>query len=104
MDAISVHTLKNKLDAGESFTLIDVREPDEYAICNLKGQLIPLADLADRLGVLNTQAEYVVHCKMGGRSAHAVQLMQSAGFTNVKNLTGGIMAWIEAIDPSLKRY
>ena len=101
---ISVERLKEKLDANEPLTLIDVREETEYDICNINGQLMPLNQLADHLEGLDQSKPYVVHCKLGGRSAQAVKQMQAAGFTNVSNLAGGIMAWIDAIDPSLDRY
>ena len=101
---ISVHKLKEKMDNNESFKLIDVREENEYEICNIGGELIPLQTLDEKLDTLDKSAEYVVHCKMGGRSAQAVELMQDAGFTNVVNLAGGILDWIDEIDPSLDRY
>ena len=101
---ISVTRLKEKLDAKEEFTLIDVREENEFEICNIGGTLIPLGTLAEGVEQLNKASEYVVHCKMGGRSARAVEEMQAAGFTNVSNLAGGILEWIDEIDPSLDRY
>ena len=101
---ISVERLKEKIDANEDFTLIDVREETEFEICNINGQLMPLNELESFLGDLDKSKEYVVHCKMGGRSARAVAEMQEAGFTNVSNLAGGILAWIDKIDASLDRY
>ena len=98
---ISVERLKEKIDANEDFTLIDVREETEFEICNINGQLMPLNELESFLGDLDKSKEYVVHCKMGGRSARAVAEMQEAGFTNVSNLAGGILAWIDKIDASL---
>lgn len=101
---ITVHELKKKQDANDDIILIDVREKDEYDTCNLNGMLIPLGELPARLPDLDPNAHYVVHCKMGGRSAQAVAHMQSAGFTNVKNLVGGIITWIDEIDSSLRKY
>jgi len=101
---ITVHELKKKQDSNDDIILIDVREKDEYDTCNLNGMLIPLAELPARLPDLDPNAHYVVHCKMGGRSAQAVAHMQSAGFTNVKNLVGGIITWIDEIDSSLRKY
>jgi molybdopterin/thiamine biosynthesis adenylyltransferase/rhodanese-related sulfurtransferase len=101
---ISVKKLKEKQDRGDDFILIDVREHVEYDICHLDGELIPLNTLPGAMAQLDPSAEYVVHCKMGGRSARAVQDMQAAGFTNVVNLAGGIMAWIDDVDPSMDRY
>ena len=101
---ISVHKLKEKLDNNEDFVLIDVREEAEYEICHINGKLIPLNTLDDHLDALDKSKEYVIHCKMGGRSAKAVEEMQAAGFTNVVNLAGGIMDWINEIDSSLDQY
>ena len=97
--------LKAKLDRGDKFTLIDVREPHEFQICRIPGStLIPLGDLPKRLGELDVDADYVMHCKMGGRSAKAVDLMRQAGFKHVQNMTGGITAWSDKVDPSVPKY
>ena len=86
-------------------TILDVREPHEYEISSLSNSiLIPLGQLPSRMNELNRQDNIVVHCKMGGRSAKAVELMKQAGFNQVKNLTGGINRWAEEVDPSLPRY
>ncbi len=96
--------LKQRLDAGDDLFVLDVREPNEYQICNLGGHLIPLNDLPKRVGELDSSREIVVHCKMGGRSAKAVDFLKQAGFARVHNLAGGINAWAERIDPSMPRY
>ena len=97
--------LKAKLDRGDDFKLIDVREPHEFQICRIPGStLIPLGELPKHLHELDTSAEYVMHCKMGGRSAKAVAFLQQAGFTKVHNLTGGITAWSERVDPKVPKY
>jgi molybdopterin/thiamine biosynthesis adenylyltransferase/rhodanese-related sulfurtransferase len=101
---ISVEELKKKLDAKEDIFVLDVREPHEYQICNLNGYLIPLGDLPKRLSELDSSREIVAHCKMGGRSAKAVALLQQAGFTKVHNLTGGITAWAERVDTKMPKY
>ena len=102
IDAVS---LKAKLDHGDKFTLIDVREPNEFQIARIPGStLIPLGDLPKRLNELDPSAEYVMHCKMGGRSAKAVELMKQSGFKNVLNMTGGITAWSEKVDPTVPKY
>jgi sulfur-carrier protein adenylyltransferase/sulfurtransferase len=101
---ISVEDLKRLRDGSVDFVLIDVREQHEYEICHLDGQLIPLGTLADRLGELDPHAHIVVHCRSGGRSANAVKAMRGAGFDNVWNVQGGILAWIDRIDPNLTRY
>ena len=86
------------------FVLLDVREPDEYAICNLGGILIPLGELPAKLHELDKSQDYVVHCRSGGRSQKAVELMLAAGFSSVKNLVGGISAWGRDIDPNMPMY
>src|SRR5580698_1536844 len=87
--------LKQRLDAGDDLFVLDVRDPNEYQICNLGGHLIPLNDLPKRVSELDKSKEIVVHCKMGGRSAKAVDYLRQQGFTNVHNLVGGINAWAE---------
>ena len=107
---IDVHELASRLDNGSSdggseTVLIDVREPFEHEInCIEQAQLIPLGELPDRLSDLSPTDSYVIHCKMGGRSAKAVELMRSQGFTDVVNLAGGIDAWVEEIDPDQPSY
>src|SRR6185437_7454081 len=83
------------------FQLVDVREPSEYAISNLGGKLIPLADLPQRLGELEPQKLIVVHCRSGGRSSRAQAFLLMQGFADVKNLKGGMTAWRSEIDPTL---
>jgi molybdopterin/thiamine biosynthesis adenylyltransferase/rhodanese-related sulfurtransferase len=103
---ISVEALKQKLDAKEDVFVLDVREPHEYQIVNIGAPLIPLGSLESRIGELAAQKnrEVVVHCKSGARSQKASLILKNAGFTNVSNLTGGITAWAEKIDPSLPKY
>jgi len=101
---IQVEELKRRLDAGEDIFVLDVREPHEYQICNIGGHLIPLGDLPKRVNELDTSREIVAHCKMGGRSAKAVQFLRQTGFTKVKNLTGGITAWADRVDPKMPKY
>jgi len=101
---IQVHELKQRLDAGEDIFILDVREPHEYKICNLGGYLIPLGDLPRRVHELDSARTIVAHCKMGGRSAKAVDFLRKAGFTNVVNLAGGINAWSEKVDAKVPKY
>ena len=101
---IQVQELKRRLDAGEDIFVLDVREPHEYKICNLGGYLIPLGDLPRRVHELDTARTIVAHCKMGGRSAKAVDFLHKAGFKNVVNLAGGINAWSEKVDPKVPKY
>ncbi|MGA9407301.1 MAG: molybdopterin-synthase adenylyltransferase MoeB [Bacteroidota bacterium] len=101
---ITVEELKKRLDNKDDLFILDVREPQEYQICNLNGYLIPLRDLPKRINELDTAKEIVVHCKVGGRSRQAVEFMKQAGFRKVKNLVGGIDEWAEVIDPAMPRY
>jgi len=101
---ISVEQLQSLRASGARFVLLDVREPREYEICNLGGLLIPLGELPARVGELDPKAHVVVHCRSGGRSANAVASLRRAGFDNAWNVQGGILAWIDRIDPSLTKY
>jgi adenylyltransferase/sulfurtransferase len=104
MPEITVEELKRRQDSGEDIFVLDVREPHEYQISNLGGYLIPLGDLPKRVSELDSSREIVAHCKMGGRSAKAVDFLRQAGFTKVKNLKGGINAWAEKVDPRMPKY
>jgi len=102
---IAPRDVKQLIDAGADFVLVDVREPHEYQICKIdKAKLIPLGDLPKRLDELDKNADIVMHCKMGGRSAKACDLLRAGGFTKVRNMTGGILAWADKVDPSLPKY
>jgi len=97
--------LKKKLDAGEAPFILDVREPNEYQINKIAGStLIPLGELPRRYQELPRDREIITQCKMGGRSAKAQDFLKSVGFTNVKNLRGGILEWIDKVDPSQPKY
>ncbi|MBI3553125.1 MAG: molybdopterin-synthase adenylyltransferase MoeB [Elusimicrobia bacterium] len=101
---ISVEDLKAKLDKKEKFVLLDVREPHEYELAKIPGsKLIPLGTLPEKFGELDKSQAIIVHCKMGGRSARAVQFLKSKGF-DATNVAGGINAWSERIDPSVPQY
>jgi adenylyltransferase/sulfurtransferase len=103
----TVEELKSRLDRRDVW-LLDVREPREFEICRIPGStLIPLGELPKRLAEVPQgpdAPEIIVHCKSGVRSAKAVKLLQEHGFTSARNLKGGILAWIERIDPSLPKY
>jgi molybdopterin/thiamine biosynthesis adenylyltransferase/rhodanese-related sulfurtransferase len=102
---ISVTELKAKLDKGEHFKLIDVREPYEWDICHIPGaKLIPLGQLPSRMSELDSADEIVLQCKSGARSARALKLLQEAGFSKLTNVEGGIMAWADQIDTSVPKY
>lgn len=104
-DDATVEQLKARLDGGDGVFVLDVREPQEHRICAIPGStLIPLGDLPARLHELDGRGEMIVHCKSGARSARAVKLLREAGFAGAKNLRGGILRWIDAIDPSLPKY
>lgn len=106
MEEITATELKARLDAGENIQLIDVRQPDEYAFARIDGaKLIPLGEIMSRMSEIDAGRETVIHCKMGGRSARAIQALQQAGFTgSLKNLVGGITAWSNEVDPRVPKY
>ena len=99
---ITVQELRQKLESGEKFVFIDVREPWEYEEFNLGATLLPLGDLMNRVWEFedHKNEEVVVHCRSGARSGMAQQLLTGMGFTNVRNLTGGVMAWQDAFGQS----
>ncbi|MEP7306525.1 MAG: molybdopterin-synthase adenylyltransferase MoeB [Acidobacteriota bacterium] len=102
---ISAVELKQRLDRGDAVTIVDVREPNEYQINRIAGsQLIPLGDVPSRYRELNADDEIVVQCKSGARSAKAADFLRSVGFKHVLNLKGGILDWIDKVDPSQPKY
>jgi adenylyltransferase/sulfurtransferase len=102
---ITVEELKQRLDRREEVFILDVRNPEEFQICRLPGStLIPLPTLPQRFGELDRNREIVVHCKSGMRSQKAIQFLRQQGFANLKNLTGGILAWADRIDRTMLKY
>ncbi len=102
---IEVTEVKRKLDAGEKFVFIDVREPHEYRICCIPGaKLIPLGEFPRHVSEFDPAAEIVIHCKSGMRSAKACAILRNAGFQNVRNMKGGILAWSDRVDRSVPKY
>jgi adenylyltransferase/sulfurtransferase len=102
IDPVEVKTL---IDNKTPFTLLDVREPHEYQIGNIPtATLIPLGDLPKRLNELNRDELIVAHCKSGVRSAKAIELLKQSGFTKLRNMKGGILAWSDKVDPSVPKY
>ena len=90
---------------GDKFQLIDVREPHEYDIVNIGGELIPLADITAQADRIDRDKPVVLHCKMGGRSARAIrELEEKFGFDNLYNLKGGILSYIDEVKPELTKY
>src|SRR5438067_3709736 len=103
--AISVRELKERMDNKEALTLIDVRERYEYEIARIHGsRLIPLGELDTHVNELPRTGTLVMQCHSGGRSEHAVRILQEAGFENAMNLEGGIDAWSVEVDPAVPRY
>jgi sulfur-carrier protein adenylyltransferase/sulfurtransferase len=97
--------VKAKMDRGDRFLLLDVREPHEYQICRIpNSKLIPLGELPKHLNELDSAVEIVAHCKSGVRSAKAINILREAGFRKLKNMTGGILAWSDKVDPSVPKY
>jgi len=105
MDALTSRELKAELDRGDQVVIVDVREPQEYQINHLPGSiLIPLGDLPKRYVELDPNANIVTQCKSGARSAKAQDFLRSKGFAHVRNLTGGVLGWIDQVDPSQPKY
>jgi len=103
--AVTVEELKARMDRQADFVLVDVREPGEYQICKIPGaQLIPLNELVERYRELPKDRELIIHCRSGVRSARAAHFLRGRGFQDVHNLEGGILAWIDRIDPSQPKY
>lgn len=101
---ISVQELKKLRDENANIFILDVRNPDEYALCRLSNHLIPYAELPTRLNELNKNDHIIIYCHGGGRSRRATEFLIQQGFTNVHNLRGGITAWANEIDPSMPKY
>ena len=102
---ISVEELKEKRDRGEMPALLDVREPHEYAFSDLPGSIkVPLGTLPRSLEKIPKDRELVVYCRSGARSANAVQFLQQVGYEKAVNLAGGVNAWAERIDPTMRKY
>ena len=104
-DNVTVEELKVFIDNNEGVFVLDVREPQEHQICSIPGAvLIPLGELPNRINELGGHEDMVVHCKSGVRSAKAVKILRNAGFKKAKNLSGGILRWIDVVDPSMPKY
>ena len=104
-DEMTVLELKSRMDSGDDVFVLDVREPHEYEINRVPGStLIPLGDLPERFTELDANREIVTQCKSGVRSARAASFLREHGFKNVKNLKGGVLAWVDQVDPSQPKY
>ena len=106
MEEITATELKQRLDNGDDIQIIDVREDNEYAYNRIPNAVhIPLGQVLSRMNEIDPNRETVMHCKMGGRSARAIDAMQRSGFTGkLMNLKGGILAWSDEVDPSVPKY
>ncbi|PRD53814.1 rhodanese-like domain-containing protein [Sphingobacterium gobiense] len=104
MKEVTVQELKEMMDRNEDFQLIDVREPFEYEVSNLNGLNIPLAGIVIESDKVSRDKPVIIQCRSGKRSAQAVMLLEQQGFDNLANLTGGILAWKEEIDPEMDVY
>jgi len=105
VEEITAVELKRRLDAGEDLSIVDVREPHEWAICHIEGaRLIPLGALSEHLHEFDSSRTYVMQCRSGVRSAKAIGQLQRAGFRRLLNLQGGVLAWSRDVDPSLPTY
>ena len=105
MKEVTVQELKALKDAHADFQLIDVREPFERALCAIRGSThIPLQQIPERASTLRKGSHLLIYCHHGGRSMRAVQFLMKQGYTNCKNLAGGIDDWSAQIDPDVPRY
>jgi rhodanese-related sulfurtransferase len=105
MKEVTVQELKALIDNKADFQLIDVREPHEYQVANIGGELIPLAQVDAQADKIARDKQVVVHCRSGARSGNAIQFLeQKYGLQNLFNLKGGILAWSDQIDPSVPKY
>jgi adenylyltransferase/sulfurtransferase len=106
MEEITPTELKQRLDRGDDIQIIDVREANEVAIGRIPNSVhIPLAQVLARVDEIDPNRETVVHCKMGGRSARAIEALQRSGFQGkLINLKGGIIGWSNEVDPSVPKY
>ena len=105
MKEITVQELKSKMDNGEDFQLIDVREDNEREFTNIGGDHIPMGTIAQNVDKISKDKEVIIYCRSGGRSGKVVGFLEAnEGFDNLINLAGGILAWADEIDDSIKKY
>ena len=105
MKEVTVQELKKLKDSHADFQLIDVREPHEFDICNLDGELIPMADVPHHVDQIAKDKQVILHCRSGKRSGDMIQwLEKNYGFSNLYNLKGGVLAWAKEIDPTMPVY
>jgi adenylyltransferase/sulfurtransferase len=107
MSEITPAEFKKQWDAGRRPVLIDVRQPDEWEVCNLQefgAKLIPLGEIPQRFAEIPKDGDIVVQCRSGGRSAQAQKFLLAQGYTQVQNLSGGILRWSDEVDGSKAKY
>jgi adenylyltransferase/sulfurtransferase len=106
MDEITPAELKQRLDNGDDIQIVDVREANEVAIGRIPNSIhIPVGQILNRMNEIDPNRETVVHCKMGGRSARAIEALKHSGFQGkLVNLKGGILRWSDEVDPSVPKY
>ncbi len=105
MKEITVQELKTKLDNGEDIQLIDVRENNEREFTNIGGDHIVMSSIVENINKINKENEVVIYCRSGSRSGQVVNFLETNhGFQNLINLKGGILAWADEIDNSIKKY
>jgi len=106
MEEITPTELKQRLDNGDDIQIVDVREDNEVAIGRLPNSIhIPVGQILNRMSEIDPSRETVVHCKMGGRSARAIEALKHSGFMGkLINLKGGILRWSDEVDPSVPKY
>jgi adenylyltransferase/sulfurtransferase len=105
MKEVTVQDLQKMKESGADFQLIDVREPHEYDICNLDGELIPMSEIPHNVDKISKEKQVVIHCRSGKRSGDMLLwLEKNHGFKNLYNLKGGILAWSKEIDPTMPTY
>ena len=101
---MSVQELKRRMDSGDDLLVLDVREPYEYQIANIGGTLVPMNDVPRRLDEISRDREIIVQCRSGARSQRVAEFLKQNGYEKVANLAGGILAWSDQIDPSIRKY
>jgi adenylyltransferase/sulfurtransferase len=105
MKEVTVQDLKNMMDNGADFQLVDVREQNEYDFVNLDGDLVPMSTIRENVEKIAKDKQVVVHCRSGKRSADVINFLeQNHGYNNLYNLVGGILAWSDEIDPEVPKY
>lgn len=107
MSEITPAQFKKEWEEGRRPILIDVRQPDEWEVCNLEefgAQLIPLSEFAQRFQEIPKEGDIVMQCRSGGRSAQAQAFLKQQGYAQVQNLTGGILRWSDEVDSSKAKY